>query len=150
MIVGRAAALTVALAATGCTEIVRYTDALVDPTTGRTLVVRTPATFGGVLGLVLGLPVDVLALPVTYGYYELQPADTRDPLSIFLFPSFVLWRLGTLLGAPFDVLEFAFYRGWMSPPALSPEERERLELELDESEMPDYPVQPIYPKPARG
>ena len=101
-------AAAVALAAwlcAGCTPIVRYTDELVSARSGRTFLTRTPATFGGIVGFIAGVPVDIVALPVTYVVYSAQDEVTRDPLSIFLFPSFVLWRVGTLVGAPIDSAE---------------------------------------------
>jgi len=133
----------------GC-AVVRYTDALVDPRTGRTLATRMPAMLGGTVGFIIGVPADVLALPVTYGVYVTQDQDTRDPLSIFLFPSFVLWRLGTLLGAPIDLVEWGVWRAWQGDQALTPEERERRETELDEFPYPVCPVTPIYPRPVSG
>ncbi len=139
-----------ALSLAGCTAVVRYTDELVSARAGRTFVTRTPATFGGVVGFLAGVPIDIAAVPATYLVYATQDEVTRDPLSIFLFPSFVLWRVGTLIGAPFDAVEWAAYRWWQAEDALTPEERERREIELDELEWPDYPVEPIYPLPQRG
>lgn len=134
----------------GCTQLVRYTDDLVDARTGRTVATRAPATAGGIVGFVAGVPIDLVALPVTYGVYATQDEYERDPVSIFLFPSFVLWHVGTLLGAPFDLMEWSLWRAWQPDDALTPEERERREAELDEVEFPVYPVTPIYPRPAGG
>ena len=128
-----------------CTQAVRYTDALTDARTGRTLFVRVPASFGGVVGFVAGVPFDVVALPVSYPVYVTQPEESRDPLTIFLFPSFVLWRAGVLLAMPFDAVEYAFWRGWTAPAELTPENRERLERTLDDRQWESYPVEPIYP-----
>jgi hypothetical protein len=75
---------------------------------------------------------------------------TRDPLSIFLFPSFVLWHVGTLLGAPIDLVEWGVWRAWQGDEALTPEERERREAELDDFPFSVCPVTPIYPRPAGG
>lgn len=130
----------------GCSQVVRYTDELVDSRTGRTLFVRTPATFGGVVGFLAGIPVDIVALPVTYPVYKAQDEGTVDPLSIFLFPSFVLWRAGVLIGTPFDVLEFLVYRMWLPEDTLNAEERERLELQIDEDTLPNHPVEWVYPR----
>ena len=130
---------------TGCTQLVRYSDDLVDPRTGRTLFTRTPAAFGGVLGFLVGVPIDIVALPVTYIVYSNQDEVTREPLSIFLFPSFVLWRAGTLVGAPFDLVEWACWRAWQPESALTREERERREALLDELEWLNPTVVPIYP-----
>ena len=123
----------------GCAELVRYSDDLVDPRTGRTLFTRTPAAF------LAGVPIDIVGLPVTYVVYSNQDEVTREPLSIFLFPSFVLWRVGTLLGAPFDLVEWACWRSWQPEPALTREERERREAALDGLEWLDPTVVPIYP-----
>jgi hypothetical protein len=135
-----------------CTQAVRYTDALTDARTGRTLFVRVPASFGGVVGFVVGVPFDILALPVSYPVYVTRPeGEPRDALSIFLFPSFVLWRAGVLLAMPFDALEYTVWRGWTAPAELTPENRERLERTLDSRQWDSYPVEPIYPlPPARG
>jgi hypothetical protein len=147
-VIARAPLALLALCA-GC-ALVRYTDALVDPRSGRTLATRMPAMFGGAVGFIVGVPVDVLALPVTYGVYATQDEATRDPLSIFLFPSFVLWHVGTLLGAPIDFVEWGAWRVWQGDEALTPEERERREAELDEFPFSVCPVTPIYPRPAGG
>lgn len=134
-----------------CTQAVRYTDALTDARTGRSLFVRVPASFGGVVGFVAGVPFDLVALPVSYPVYVSQPEESRDPLTIFLFPSFVLWRAGVLLAMPFDALEYTVWRGWTAPAELTPENRERLERTLDDKQWDSYPVEPIYPlPPARG
>lgn len=130
----------------GCTQTIRYTDELVDPRTGRSLFVRAPAIFGGVVGFLAGVPVDVAALPVTYPVYKAQDEATVDPLSIFLFPSFVLSRAGVLVGMPFDVLEYLAYRMWRPEDTLTAEERERLELQYDEDSLPNHPVEWIYPR----
>lgn len=139
--------LLAALLSASCTQVVRYTDELTDPAMGRSLFVRTPATFGGVVGFVAGIPIDLLALPATWVFYRSQPKETRDPLSIFLFPSFVLWRACVLVAAPFDAVEFVAWRAWQGDEALSPEELERRERLLDEEEMKGMPVQPIYGDP---
>lgn len=128
----------------GCTHIVRYTDELVQPQTGRSLLVRTPATFGAFVGFGVGVPIDILVLPVTWFVHMSQEDSARDPLSTFLFPSFVLWRIGSLIAVPFDALEWT----WRSPATeLGPDERERFERELDERCWDVYPVQVIYPGP---
>ena len=128
-----------------CGSVIRYTDALMDARSGRTLATRAPATFGSVVGLIAGIPIDVAALPVTYAVYSAQEKASRDAISIFMFPSFVLWRVGALVGAPFDFIEWVVWRGWCDADALSPEERERRERELDQLDFSDYPVTPIYP-----
>lgn len=144
----RAAAAIALFAAGACTPVVRYTEALVDPDQGRTLFTRFPATVGGTVGFAVGLPVDVAVFLPAWLVYRSQPRETRDPLSVFLFPSFVLWKVGVLLGTPFDVLELAVYRSWQPPRVLSREERDAIEREWDSRlNYPEYPVLPIYPVP---
>ncbi len=144
----RALGLLSLVALCGCTSVVRYSDELVSARSGRTAFVRAPATLGGVLGFVVGVPIDIAAAPLAYVVYRWQSESDRDPLSTFLFPSFVLWRVGTLVAAPVDALEWAVWRWWQPPETLTQEERERFEAELDElhSQWSDYPVTPIYPK----
>lgn len=100
--------------------LVVYSDDLVDESTGRSNFVTQPASIGGIVGFIVGVPVDIATLPVSYVVYSVQKdADEEgvDPLSTLLFPSFVFWRAGVLaIGAPFDLLEFAFYRAWKDPP----------------------------------
>src|SRR5690606_40387621 len=105
----RLALLMLALLAAGCAGLVQYTDELRDESTGRSLFVRTPATAGGIVGFAAGLPVSLAALPVTYTVHVYQRERTpmrADPVSTMLFPSFVLWRAGVLLAAPFDAVEW--------------------------------------------
>ncbi len=144
----RLAALLLALATLGggCTSVVRYTNELVSSDHGRTYFTRGPSALGGTAGFVLGIPVDVAALPVSFAVYRSQPRETRDVLSVFLFPSFVLWQSGLLLGAPFDVLEWAAWRAWRPARALTPQEREAAERGWDAEEFSVYPVTPIYPR----
>ena len=129
-----------------CTPIVRYTGELVDDRHGRTWFTRLPSTVGGTLGFAAGVPIDVVSLPVTFVVYRSQPKETRDPLSVFLFPSFVLWKVGTLFGAPFDMMEWMAYRSWKKPTPITPEERDAIEREWDDREFNQYPVKPIYPR----
>lgn len=144
---GASAALAMMLGA--CSQLVRYTDELVDRRTGRTVVVTAPAAAGGFFGFVAGLPVDLALLPITYPVYRVQvdrdPAGA-DPLSTMLFPSFVLWRAGTLLGMPFDVLEYVGWRLWQPEVTLTEEERKRFEAQLDEQLLPAYPVETLTPQ----
>lgn len=147
----RAALLALAFLTPGCAGLVQYTDELRDERTGRTLFVRTPATVGGIVGFAVGLPVSVVALPITYPVYAYQKDVTpmrADPVSTLLFPSFVLWRAGTLVGAPFDALEWAFWRVWQGTPTLTEEEREQVERRHDEEVLQSYPVETIYPTEA--
>ena len=143
--------LATLLACVSCAAVVQYTDELRDERTGRSLVVRSPATLGGIAGFVVGAPVSVVALPITWGVHRYQLANTplrADPTSTLLFPSFLLWRIGTLaLGAPFDALEWVAWRAWQDAPTLNAVEREAIELRHDEEVLQSYPVEPIYPLP---
>ena len=87
-----------ALFAGSCTSVVRYTNELVSDEHGRTYFTRVPSAFGGALGFTAGIPIDVAALPATFVFYRAQAKETRDPISVFLFPSFVLWKAGALVG----------------------------------------------------
>jgi hypothetical protein len=129
-----------------CTSVVRYTSELVSNEQGRTYFTRVPSAIGGTLGFAIGVPVDLAALPATWVIYRSQPRETRDPLSVFLFPSFVLWKAGTLLGAPFDLVEWLAWRSWQAPVPLSAEQREAIERQWDAREFSEYPVSPIYPR----
>jgi hypothetical protein len=134
----------------GCSGVVQYAEDLTDRRTGRTWFVRTPAAVGGFVGFGVGVPVSVVALPVTYVIYESarrQDAASVDALSTLLWPSFVLWRGGNLLGTPFDAVEWASYRAWRGPVQLTEAEREDVETQVDAQCLPSYPVEPIYPRP---
>lgn len=142
--------LVAASACAGCAELVGYAEDLSDRRSGRTLFVRTPAAVGGFVGFVVGLPLSGVALPITYQIHRSQRRQnpgTADALSTLLWPSFVLWRGGNLLATPFDLVEWAAFRAWRSPPALTRAEREQLETEIDAQGLPSYPVTPIYPPP---
>jgi len=145
-----AALALVAALPLGCAPIVRYTDELTSVRSGRTVFVRAPATLGGVVGFVAGVPLDIVVVPAPYVVYVSQDEVTRDPLSIFLFPSVVLSRACTLIGAPIDLIEYGLWRWWQPEEALTPEARERLEAELDEGGWPKYPVTPLYPTTPKG
>ena len=145
----QAVACALLLSCGGCAELVSYAERLGDPSTGRTLFVRTPAAVGGFVGFGLGLPLCALGFPVTYLIYENQRSrnpEQADALSTLLWPSFVLWRTGNLIAAPFDLIEWAVYRAWEGPPALSRSEREAIEAEIDADTLPSCPVTPIYPE----
>ncbi len=146
---GRFLALALLVAALcGCRQFVQYTDELTDARSGRSSFVTTPAALGGSAGFLVGIPAVIGALPVTYGVFAYQrSADPlgADAVSTLLFPSFVCWRVGKLLGSPFDFLEFASYRAWRSPETLTREERAEIEFNHDEKTLPSYPVRPIYP-----
>ncbi len=143
-------ALALALACGSCSSVVKYTDEMTDRASGRTFVTVAPANFFGLCGFIAGIPFDVVALPVTYPILHTTPPEDRDPLSTLLFPSFVLWRCGVLLAAPIDGIEYLAYRSWRGDRKLTAEERELIELELDAQELPDYPVEVLYPKPTTG
>lgn len=137
-----------ASAAAGCTPVVRYADALVDDRYGRTWFTRLPATLGGTAGFAIGIPVDIAAFLPLWLVYRSQPKETRDPLSVFLFPSFVLWKVGVLVGAPFDLVEWGAYRAWLPAQPLTQEEREAIEREWDSrGYFSEYPAIPIHPVP---
>lgn len=117
--------MAVLLAGPSCI-LVEYSDALVDESTGRGNLVTQPASIGGIVGFIAGVPLDILALPATYVVYQAQKDEDEegvDPLSTLLFPSFVLWRAGVLIvGIPFDAVEWTFVRAWEKPRAkLQPE-----------------------------
>ncbi|MCA8976807.1 MAG: hypothetical protein KDC98_18945 [Planctomycetes bacterium] len=138
------AAVVAAMLSGGCTPFVRYTNDLVDSKAGRSWLVRAPAGIGGTLGFVVGVPVDLAAMPLSWVVYRAQPKETRDVISVFLFPSFVLWKVGALVGVPFDLLEFGLWR-WWNRQEYTLEEREAIERIWDEREYSDYPVTAIYP-----
>ncbi|HMQ20915.1 MAG TPA: hypothetical protein PKE00_00390 [Planctomycetota bacterium] len=114
--------------------LVEYSDRLVDERTRGNFGTQ-PASIGGLLGFIIGIPIDVVGLPISYPIYRLSKSDgeeTLDPLSTLLFPSFVLWRTGVLvIGAPLDLLEFTFYRAWQRPSL-----RELPELDSDDTTVP--------------
>ena len=132
----------------GCDTFVRYADELRDERSGRSLMVRAPAQLGGSIGLVVGVPLDVVVSPVTYSLYSLAAEDdgTTDPISYLLFHTFTLWKVGAMLAVPFDALEFACWRAWQPADNLSAQERESLELREDSRALPRYPVETIYPR----
>jgi len=133
-----------------CTPILQYADELADEQTGRSLLVTLPASVGGFAGFVCGLPVDLVALPVTYFLYSRQKEkdpQKADALSTLMLPSFVLWRTGTLVAAPFDALEFAVYRAWIPAETKTEDDAAQLEQEKDDATLPSYPVKEIlYPR----
>jgi hypothetical protein len=116
---GRRVAFLLLCTLAGSCEAVIYADDLVSDES-RTGFVTTPAAVASMVGFVIGIPVDLVASPITYPFYLARKArypDTADPVSILLFPSFVLSRAGAIVvGAPLDVLEFTFYRVWRGPP----------------------------------
>ena len=152
---GLASALALVLALAlpplgGCAQFLEYTGDLTDDRTGRTLFVTLPATVGGFAGFLIGIPVSVVALPITWPAYEIEKAQDAANASFLrtaITPSFVLMRLGTLLGMPFDAVEWVAYRAWLPPSTRNAQEQAEYELQLDEETLPQYPVTPIYPLP---
>jgi hypothetical protein len=144
--------LAIAWVGTACDQlapVVRYTDELTNEHTGRTPFVRYPAQGLGFVGFIGGIPFDLIALPATYTFYEmnknLPPGQATDSVTIFLFPSFVLWRSAILLAAPLDAIEFACYRAFLPRKTPNPFEQEDLENRLDRETLPRHPVEPLYP-----
>jgi len=127
---------------------VQYTDELVDGQHGRTWFTRLPATIGATTGFAAGIPIDIVASPLAWVWYRSQARETRDPISVFLFPSFVLWKAGALVGAPFDLVEWGVWRSWQPAVPITQEEREAIERAWDAREYTEYPVTPLYPLPA--
>jgi hypothetical protein len=134
-------------ALSSCASVVRYTDELVYPRYGRTWFTRVPAAVGGGVGFAIGIPIDIVVSPASWVMYRSVPKETRDPVSVFLFPSWMLWKVGVLLATPFDVVEWTAWRAWQEPTPLSREEREEIERGWDAQEYPEYPVRPVYPLP---
>ncbi len=151
---GGCVALLLAILCGGCAGVVQYTDELPDPQTGRSQFVTTPATLGGIVGFVVGVPASVAALPITFSVHRVEQARAplrADLLSTLLFPSFAFWRAGTLiLGAPFDALEFLTWRVWTDDMEPTDADREAFERELDRDDLPSYPVEAVYPPSAGG
>ena len=116
--------------------------ARIEPTTGGQLKVEAVGT----LGFTVGVPIDIVALPVTIVVDRSQPPETRDPFSTYLFPSWALWSVGKLLGAPFDAVEWAVWRSWQPTPQVTAQQRESIERQWDAREFSEYPVTPIYPR----
>ena len=133
----------------GCAPFVSYSDELKDGAGGRSSVVGVPAEVGGFAGFVVGLPVTLVALPATYGVYRYQKSEAplrTDRVSTLLSPAFVFWRAGTIvLGAPFDLIEYGFWRAWVTPPTPTRAEIEAYERSLDAEILRSYPVRTIYP-----
>ena len=121
VLLSRSLVLSLLLWLGACGALVEYSDQLIDEKSGRSPVVTKTASLGGIVGFVVGVPLDILGLPITYVVYSVQKDEEEeglDPLSTILFPSFVLWRTGVVaLGTPFDGLEFTFYRAWARPAA---------------------------------
>jgi hypothetical protein len=132
-----------------CTSVVRYSDDLVTEQGGRTWFTRVPAGIGGTTGFLVGVPIDICAIPVAWVVYRSLPKETREVPSVFLFPSFVLWQVGAWLGAPFDGAEWLLWRAWQPDRVVSQREREDIEREWDSRLFySEYPVRPLWPPPS--
>ena len=70
---------SLALGSSGC-ELVVYSDNLVNDNRHSSFVTK-PASVMGVLGFVVGLPLDILAFPVTYAVYATQKARLGWPVA---------------------------------------------------------------------
>lgn len=146
----RALAGAFCLALAGCSDLVQYAQDLGDKRTGRTALVCMPAQAAGFVGFGIGFPICVVLLPASWVVYEVHASNdpaAADAISTLFWPSFVLWRVGNLVAAPLDLLEWVTYRAWRDPQALTASEREELEAEIDAQALPSYPVQPLYPIP---
>ncbi len=144
-------ALVLTLPQASCGAFIEYTDGL-RKSQEYTPLVRGTAQTGGFLGVFASIPLDIVALPVTYSVYVYQRSidpDTASFTDTALFPSFVLLGLGSLVAVPLDVMEFALYRAWQPARTLTAEEQEELEMQLDDGTLPRYPVTPLYPQGKR-
>ena len=143
--------LVLTLPQVSCGAFIEYTDGL-RKSLEYTPLVRGTAQTGGFLGVLAGIPLNFVALPVTYSVYLYQ--DSVDPetasfTDTALFPSFLLLSVCSLVAVPVDVMEFAFYRAWQPERTLTTEEQEELEKEIDDGTLPRYPVTPVYPRGKR-
>ncbi len=140
--------LALCLFSPACGPLVQYTDELRNRHGHRSVFVTGPAQTGAVLGFLVGIPLDVGFLPVTYVIYQVQKSrqpETADWLTTMMFPSLATLGFGTLLGAPFDLIEYSVYRAWRPPESLTEEEQRELEYQIDEETLPRYPVETLYP-----
>ncbi|MEE2887698.1 MAG: hypothetical protein VX951_09750 [Planctomycetota bacterium] len=128
-------------------RFVEYTDGLRN-SEEHAAVVRGVAQVGGFLGLLVSVPLTTAALPFTYLSYlvenQIQPEEA-DLVSRLLLPSFALLGIGSLLGAPADLVEVMLYKTWAPPEPMTEAEREAFEQALDEDTLPRYPVVPVLP-----
>ena len=129
-------------------SFVEYTDGLRN-SQEHPVVVRGISQVGGFLGLLASVPVTVVALGFTYPSYLASEAasgsENTDLASTLLMPSFAMLEMGSLLGAPADLVHFLISRVWDEEVQMDPSEREAFENELDEDTLPRYPVKPILP-----
>lgn len=144
--------LALVLPQASCGAFIEYTDGL-RTSKEYTPLVRGTAQTGGFIGVLASIPVDIVALPLTYSVYVYQGYVDPDSASLTdttLFPLFLLRGVGSLLAVPVDVMEFAFYRAWTPEGAMTAEEQEEFEGNLDDDALPQYPVTPVYPTTKRG
>ena len=135
-----------------CGAFIEYTEDL-RTSSDRTSLVRYTAQAGGVVGVIVSLPVDLAAFPVTFPVYLYQESSSEESADLsdsLLFPTFALRGVGSLLALPVDLLELAFYRAWIPPDTPTAEEQEGIEMQLDDETLPRYPVEPIYPPKKAG
>jgi hypothetical protein len=136
----------------GCAQTVSYADSIRTGKGGRSLFVRAPANFGEATGFIAGLPVSLVALPVTLPIHEIE--KERDPLradrvSTVLFPSWGLSKLMcAAIGGPFDLLEYGAWRAWTGGATRTEAEQEAIERVIDADLHPRYPVEVLYPPAA--
>lgn len=132
-------------------QIVEYTDGLRN-SQEHTIVVRGVSQIGACLGLLASVPVTLASVPFTYPSYlvydSIEP-DEAFVLDMLLLPSFTLLEIGSLLGAPADLIERLVYKAWVPPDSMTAAEQEAFENDLDEDTLPRYPVTPILPLPRR-
>lgn len=129
-------------------SFVEYTDGLRN-SEEHPVVVRGISQVGGFFGLLASVPVTTVALGFTYPSYLAAKAATdgenTDMASTLLMPSFAMLEMGSLLGAPADLVHFLISRAWDGEAQMDPSEREVFENALDEDTLPRYPVKPILP-----
>ena len=129
-------------------SFVEYTDGLRN-SGEHPVVVRGISQVGGFLGVLASVPVTTVALGFTYPSYLASKAasggENTDMASTLLMPSFAMLGMGSLLGAPADLVHFLISRAWDQEIEMDPSEREAFENELDEDTLPRYPVKPILP-----
>jgi hypothetical protein len=134
-----------------CGHFIEYTNDL-RSSKDHTSLVRYTAQAGGVVGVIVSLPVDIVVLPVTVPVYLYQSSTAEEAglSDSILFPSFALRGVGSLLAVPVDLIELALYRAWVDPDTPTAAEQEEIEKALDDDTLPRYPVAPIYPPKKAG
>ena len=144
------AACLACLVWSACGPVVQYTDELRNSDGSRTIFVTGVGQVGGTVGFLAGVPLDVVALPVTVPVHLIQKSnqpEQADLLTTILFPSLVTLSIGTLIAAPLDLVEYSVYRAWLPENTMTAEELRHFEFELGRETLPRYPVIPLYPLP---